>query len=84
MAATSAVCQLNMFQFHKVRLKEFQTGELAGRGTFQFHKVRLKGTYGTPGGDTRDMFQFHKVRLKDVMSTYMEEPTLGFNSIRYD
>ena len=56
--------QGNMFQFHKVRLKEAVYGM---RGlvftVFQFHKVRLKEIrkYMMTG---IIVFQFHKVRLK--------------------
>ena len=54
---------VELFQFHKVRLKEPTAVIPYRRIRFQFHKVRLKECDGM---DLLNMstFQFHKVRLK--------------------
>ena len=52
-----------MFQFHKVRLKEFISPLLLVVTVFQFHKVRLKAVIHLTSPSVAT-FQFHKVRLK--------------------
>ena len=56
---------LNLFQFHKVRLKA-RRAVRAGTDLveFQFHKVRLKANGQPVDAEAARVFQFHKVRLK--------------------
>ena len=55
---------LKAFQFHIVRLKEYESGSyFAVNNLFQFHIVRLKGRGRGVVGIGRQ-FQFHIVRLK--------------------
>ena len=75
--------RFSKFQFHKVRLKEFNLEFLITQEEFQFHKVRLKVNKMQNVGET-NAFQFHKVRLKVLHQVKSFMPQKSFNSIRYD
>ncbi len=72
-----------MFQFHKVRLKAYASGNASLTFLFQFHKVRLKDPDSFQARWLH-MFQFHKVRLKEGCRLEWDDHETSFNSIRYD
>ena len=67
MNTTKEMVCVTLFQFHKVRLKEYsEKKHIELPKQFQFHKVRLKDMKFNLAAMYAVGFQFHKVRLKGI------------------